>query len=118
MIKRQNTDTSGQNPGTTRTISWVVNDGVTSSAAVTSTLDTVHVAPTVVAGTTVSYEIGGPAVALDSALTVSDVDSGGALAAATVAIGAGFAAGDTLNFTNQNGVSGSYNAATEPQRSS
>ena len=106
------TPTNGDPTDTTRTISWVVNDGVTSSAAVTSTLDTVHVAPTVVAGATVSYEIGGAAVVLDSALTVSDVDSGGVLAGATVAIGAGFAVGDTLNFTNQNGITGSYNAAT------
>ena len=44
-------------------------------------------------------------------LTVSDVDSGGNLTGATVTIGAGFIAGDTLNFTNQNGITGSYNAA-------
>ena len=51
-------------------------------------------------------------MALDGGLTVSDVDSGGNLTGATVTIGAGFLAGDTLNFTNQNGISGSYNAAT------
>ena len=108
-----NGDPTGGGDGTTRTISWVVNDGVTSSAAVTSTLDTVHVAPTVTAGATVSYELGSPAVALDAALAVSDGDSGGNLAGATVAIGTGFVASDdTLNFTNQNGISGSYNATT------
>ena len=107
-----NGDPTGGGSATTRTISWVVNDGAVSSAAVTSTLDTVHVAPAVVAGATVSYEIGGAAVALDSALTVSDADSGGNLAGATVAIGTGFASGDTLHFTNQNGITGSYNATT------
>ncbi len=39
------------------------------------------------------------------ASTVSDVDSGGNLTGATVTIGAGFLTGDTLNFTNQNGIS-------------
>ena len=48
---------------------------------------------------------------LDAALTVSDPSSA-TLASATVSIGAGFIAGDTLNFTNQNGITGSYNAAT------
>jgi len=49
---------------------------------------------------------------LDSALTVSDVDSGGNLSGATISIGADFVAGDSLNFTNQNGISGSSNATT------
>ena len=34
------------------------------------------------------------------------------LTGATVTISTGFIAGDTLNFTNQNGITGSYNAAT------
>ncbi len=32
--------------------------------------------------------------------------------ARTVSVGAGFLSGDTLNFTNQNGITGSFNAAT------
>ncbi len=36
----------------------------------------------------------------------------GTLSGAAVSIGTGFLAGDTLNFTNQNGITGSYNAAT------
>ena len=73
----------------------------------TSTLDIVHTAPTVVAGATVAFAAGGAAVPLDSTLTVNDVDSGGNLTGATIAIG-GFVAGDTLHFTNQNGIGGSY----------
>ena len=50
--------------------------------------------------------------AIDTGLTVTDVDSAN-LAGATVAITAGFVAGqDTLGFTNQNGISGIYNSGT------
>ena len=49
---------------------------------------------------------------LDGTLTVSDPDSAGNLTGATVSIGTGFISGDTLNFTNQNGITGSYDAAT------
>ena len=34
------------------------------------------------------------------------------LASATVSISSGFFTGDTLNFTNQNGITGSYNSGT------
>jgi VCBS repeat-containing protein len=78
----------------------------------TTTVDTVHTAPTVTAGATATFAVGGAAVALDSSLTVSDADSGGNLTGATIAIGSGLVAGDTLNFTGQNGITGSYNAST------
>ena len=72
-----------------------------SSTTATSTLDTVHVAPTVTpSGLTATFTGGGAAVALDSGITVNDVDSGGQLTGATVSIGSGFLSGDTLNFTN------------------
>ena len=48
---------------------------------------------------------------LDSSLTLSDADNT-TLAGATVSITSGFFAGDTLNFTNQNGISGSYDSGT------
>ena len=63
------------------------------------------------AGATVSYTEQGTAAVLDSTLTVSDVDNTN-LASATVSISSGFLAGDTLNFTNQNGITGSYNSST------
>ena len=55
------------------------------------------------------YNVGGPAAAFDQGLTVSlDPDSTD-LSGATVAISAStLEAGDLLNFTNQNGVSGNY----------
>ena len=49
---------------------------------------------------------------IDGLLAVSDADSGDNLASATVRSAAGFIGGDTLNFTKQNGISGSYNSAT------
>jgi len=54
---------------------------------------------------------GNPATAVDGALTVTDSGST-TLTGATVTISSGFLAGDQLNFTNQNGITGSYNAAT------
>jgi hypothetical protein len=47
-------------------------------------------------------------VAVDAWLSVAGPAT---LAGAMVAISAGFLAGDTLNFTNQNGITGSYNAS-------
>ena len=97
---------------TTRTITWTVKDTASSSSAATSTLDTVHVAPTITAGATATFSTGGSAVALDGLLSVGDVDSSGNLSGATVSIGTGLVNGDALNFTAQNGISGSYNAVT------
>ena len=62
------------------------------------------------AGVTATYTEGGAAATLDAGLTVSD-PSGTTLSGATVSIGAGFLAGDTLNFATQNGIGGAYNAA-------
>ena len=61
-------------------------------------------APTVTAGATATFTGGGSPVALDSTLTVSDVDSGGNLTGASVQI-VGFVNGEVLNFTSQNGIS-------------
>jgi uncharacterized repeat protein (TIGR03803 family) len=62
-------------------------------------------------GNSVSFAPQGAAVAVDAGLGVSDAESA-TLAGATVAISAGFLAGDVLNFVNQNGIAGSYNAGT------
>jgi hypothetical protein len=62
-------------------------------------------------GNSVTYTPQGTGVAVDAGLGVSDAESA-TLAGATVAISAGFLAGDTLNFTDQNGIAGSYSAST------
>jgi len=110
-----NGDPTGGGSDTSRTIDWVVNDGSTSngiSSTATSTLDTVHVRPTITTGGTVTFDGGGSPVALDSGLTVADADSGGVLSSATVTVGSGFASGDTLHFSNQNNITGSYDTST------
>src|SRR6185503_18602732 len=59
-----------------------------------------------------SYNENAAATAIDTGLTVTDVDSAN-LVGATVAITSGFvSAQDTLGFTNQNGINGSYNSGT------
>ena len=85
-----NGDPTGGGGDTTRTISWQATDAQHTSPAVTSTLDTVHVAPTVAAGGTATFTGGGSPVTLDGALTVTDADSGDKLTGATVTIAPGF----------------------------
>ena len=100
-----------------RTIAFRVNDGEANSNAVTSTVTIAlaNDAPALTAGTgnVRTFTEGGSAVAVDDAITVADTDSAN-LTGATVSITAGFssAQGDTLNFTNQSGITGSYTAGT------
>ncbi len=80
---------SSQNPNTTaRVISFVANDGTSSSATVTKTVTATAAADapvvTTTGGTTPFTEDGGPVV-VDSGLTVTDPDSAN-LASATVTI--------------------------------
>ncbi len=107
-----NGDPTGGGSHTSRAIDWLVNDGSTRNGignTGTSTLNEVHVAPTVTTSGTVTYAEGGSAVVLDPSVTVTDPDSGGNLAAASVTI-SGPLSTDKLNFANQSGISGSYNA--------
>ena len=104
--------TAGGN--TSRTISFAVSDGTLNSTAATGTIliTPINDAPALAgAGNATSYTEQAAALVLDNALTVADPDNA-SLVGATVKITAGFVAGDTLNFTNQNGISGSYNAGT------
>lgn len=55
--------------------------------------------------------VANPVTAIDPNLALSDVDDT-QMAGATVTIAAGLVAGDVLGFTNQNGISGSYNSGT------
>ncbi|HYE85349.1 MAG TPA: DUF4347 domain-containing protein, partial [Vicinamibacterales bacterium] len=98
-------------PTGSRTFSYQVSDGTEFSSAVTSTLtvSTVNDAP-VLAGVSTNAIYNGSAVAVHPYIYVSDVDST-TLSAATVSI-SGFQSGDSLVFTNQNGITGSYNATT------
>ena len=118
---RSITYTNGsENPSAaTRTVSFTVNDGALNSTTATRTLTVTAVNDAPVVATTggsSSYTENGSAVAVDNGLTVSDVDSTN-LNGATVQITGNYANGqDTLSFTNQNGISGSWNASTSPKQ--
>jgi VCBS repeat-containing protein len=98
----------------TRTVSFVVNDGDANSNTAQKSVAVVPVndaaAITTSAGM-LAYTEGDAATVIDGGLTVADPDDAN-LEAARVLISAGFDAGDTLVFVNQNGITGVYNSAT------
>ncbi|HYD76783.1 DUF4347 domain-containing protein, partial [Ramlibacter sp.] len=98
-----------------RTISYTVNDGSGNSNTVTATVTVQPVNDAPVLGgvsAPLGYTENGAAVVVDSALTLSDLDDA-QMAGATVRISVGFTPGeDQLVFTNQSGITGSWNAAT------
>ncbi|MDF2867033.1 MAG: secreted protein of unknown function [Gammaproteobacteria bacterium] len=105
-----------QNPNTrARTISFVVSNVRVSSEAAMRTLKVIAVnnAPVVVTSTgSVNLAKDTHSVIIDNAITVSDVDSV-FLASATVSISGGFLASeDSLSFTTQPGITGSYDEST------
>ncbi|MET4116006.1 VCBS repeat-containing protein, partial [Bradyrhizobium sp. JR1.5] len=100
---------------TTIVVSYNVKDaqGATVAQTETITITGTNDAPVITAnGGSLSYTENQAATAIDALLTVSDVDSTN-LTGATVSITTNFPSGqDVLSFTNQNGITGSYNAAT------
>ncbi|MDZ8259486.1 beta strand repeat-containing protein [Nostoc sp. ChiQUE01b] len=106
---------SSDNPNLTpRIISFVANDGIADSTAVTRSINitAVNDAPVATATNSALVYTENATTAIDSGITVSDVDSAN-LVSATVSITSGFvSAQDTLAFTNQNGITGSYNSST------
>lgn len=57
-----------------------------------------------------TYQVGSTATAFDNLLLVGDAQD--SIASATVSITGNFAVGDALHFTNQNGITGAYDATT------
>ncbi|MFZ4289021.1 cadherin domain-containing protein [Variovorax sp. HJSM1_2] len=107
---------TSDNPSTaTRSVSFVVNDGVANSTAATRNiaLTAVNDAPVVTTtGTLLAYTENDPATAVDPGLVVSDVDSP-VLAGASIAITANYdSAHDMLGFTDGNGITGSWDGTT------
>ena len=93
---------------TTRSLSIVAIDGSLNSNPAAEQVSVSTTVPSLTpSGTTNTYTVGGSAVAVDSGLMGSP--SGSDLTGATMTISAGtLQSGDTLNFTNQNGISGNY----------
>ncbi|WP_368509021.1 VCBS domain-containing protein [Bradyrhizobium lupini] len=86
--------------------------GASAPSTLTITLTGTNDTPVAVAGHTLNYTENHAATAIDPALTVSDVDNAN-LVSATVQITGNYVNGqDVLGFTNQNGITGSFNAAT------
>ncbi|MGM3309110.1 DUF4347 domain-containing protein [Anabaena sp. WFMT] len=106
---------SSDNPNTTtRTIQFSVNDGAATSNLPSRnvTITSVNDAPVVTTTSTALSYIENATTAIDPSINVSDLDSAN-LASATVSITSGFVSGqDILSFTNQNGITGSYNSTT------
>jgi hypothetical protein len=109
-------------PTGNRTVSFQVSDqpaGHGLSNVVSRTVSVTAVKPPpalpVISGietTPLSYQSGTPAVAVTSALAISD-DDDATMSGATVSITSGFDDGaDTLSFSNQNGITGSYDSAS------
>ena len=106
----------GQGQTATDTFTYTVTDGYhdSNSATVTVTINGVNDQPALsnIETTPLSYRAQDPAVAVTNALTVSD-DDDATISSATVSVTSGFDSGaDTLSFTNQNGITGSYDAST------
>ncbi|MBF0420843.1 MAG: DUF4347 domain-containing protein, partial [Magnetococcales bacterium] len=83
---------------------------VANTATITAT--EVNDAPTLVSGGTLTFTEGGAATALHSTLTLSDVDDLNITGATIQITGNYVSSEDVLAFTNQSGITGSWNAAT------
>jgi hypothetical protein len=106
---------NSDNPDTTtRTVTFATNDGTADSntASRTITLTAVADAPVVTAtGSSLAYTENATPL-LDSGITATDGDSAN-LSSATVTMTTGYVNGqDTLAFTNQNGISGTWTPGT------
>ncbi|MBI0329759.1 DUF4347 domain-containing protein [Burkholderia plantarii] len=119
------TDLAAVPSGTTRTISFAVNDGTKTSATETKSLSIVatHQTPVLTSGASTSqdYLPGNSATTIDGSLALTDLNIGSPSTLVsltiTVQITSGFESGDALAFSGQgqiptNGISPSYDAAT------
>ncbi|ALK89388.1 Ig-like domain-containing protein [Limnohabitans sp. 63ED37-2] len=89
-----------------------LGDAKTDTDTITITVNSVNDAPVVVTSATArSYTENAAGVAANDTLTLSDADSAN-LTGATVQITSGRTTGDVLSFTNANGITGSFDAAS------
>lgn len=101
-------------PTTSRTVSFTVTDGSTSSGAVTHavTIQPVNDAPTLAGGGTLAYTENDAATAISPSLSLTDVDSP-TITGAQVAITGAYASGqDVLSFVNTATITHVWNAGT------
>ncbi len=98
---------------TTDTFTYTVSDaqGATDTATVTMTITGTNDAPTLSVDGTAAYTIRGSAVAVDSSIAISDVDST-LIASASVQITTNRQSGDTLNYATLTDITGSFDSGT------
>ncbi len=103
-----NNNHSNPNSGN-RTISFQVADDTGPSVGATSTvtMSSVNDAPVITAGSTLNYTEGDAATVVDSSLLITDVDST-TMTGATITINGYVSGEDVLAFTDQNGITGSW----------
>jgi Ca2+-binding RTX toxin-like protein len=97
-----------------RTISFKVNDGAADSNTLTATItySLANVAPVLAdIGNAATYTENAAASVIDTTITITDGNDTH-IESATVVITGNYTAGDRLNFTNQNGITGIYAAGT------
>jgi hypothetical protein len=105
---------TSDDPATSKEVSFTVNDGSLDSdpASKSIVVTPVNDAPVVTtSGGDTQQSRGAAAVAVDSAVTASDVDDTH-LEGAVVRLSTNFQSGDVLSFTPGNGISGTYVDAT------
>jgi hypothetical protein len=104
--------TTAESPSVSKTVEYVVNDGDADSEAASRSIDVVepNVAPVVTtSGGSTSYGSTDPAVAVDSAITVTDANDTN-LETARVRITDYVNGSDQLVFTEQPGISGGFDS--------
>lgn len=104
-------DANGTNSGAAYVIYGVAPPPSPKTAAITLNIGAANVRPVAVAGGSGAFTEGGTAGVIDGALTLTDSDDT-QLTGATVTISSGRTVGDTLTFTTQNGITGSYDTGT------
>ncbi len=109
-VTYQNVNDSSPNPGD-RTVSFVTNDGVADSAAVTSVIGINYVPTLSGIDSILIFTEGGAAQIIDSSIIVLDTNDAN-IQSATITISDGYVAGeDVLAFTNANGIIGAWNSS-------
>ena len=107
--------TSGDDPATSRTVEFLkVSDGAPNAATATKDLAITRQndAPSLSASAgQTTYGENAAAIPIDGALTATDPDDAD-LESARVRLSAGFEPGDSVSFTDQNGISGNYDSGT------
>jgi len=113
LLRELQYQNNSDEPVASRTITVSANDaqGGSGSDTATITLNDVNDAPIATAGATLNYTENDIATVIDNTITLSDVDDT-QIAGATISISNNFVSGDTLGFTNQNEITGSYNSST------